>query len=297
MHLRITPRHRSFFLFISFTLVFFYCLSWRQTPVSAAGENKNTAQDIKVITLNYHSIGNFNNRYAVSVEHFTRQVESLLHQGYSNISLAEFKSWRNGNVKLPGRAFMLTFDDGHMSDYENVYPLLKKMRLKGVFFLKTEAIGSDGYLNINQIKEMSDSGLCEFGSHSMTHRNFISMNNKDMERELVGSRKSIQAITGQDVYAFAYPNGMWDEGAKRALLENGYLYAFTIMPGINELSTNSLELRRIIIKRNTSLEEFIAWVAREENLYKRYYSVMFKKASKDGLASVAELCREELQKP
>jgi peptidoglycan/xylan/chitin deacetylase (PgdA/CDA1 family) len=292
-----TPsRHRIFFRVIILTLFSLNWLSWNLNPVFAENKNKDARQNTKVIVLNYHNIGNYNNIYAVSVEHFTQQVEYLLNHGYANISLMEFKSWRMGNGKLPERAFMLTFDDGKLSDNVNVYPILREKNLKGIFFLKTTAINADGYLNTNQIKEMVDSGLCEFGSHSVTHRNFINMNKKDLDRELVGSRKTIRSITGQDVYAFAYPNGMWDEAAKKALEVNEYQFAFTIMPGSNGFSTDPLELRRIIIKKDTSLKEFIAWVERQESLYRNYYSIMLKKTTRDGLTAVAELCKEELQK-
>ena len=254
------------------------------------------AQKPRLVVLNYHKIGNHDDFYSVSNEQFSQQVRYLLNQGYSVIGLADFRSWRQGEIDLPEKVFMLTFDDGNLSDYETVFPYIKKHDLKAVFFLKSKAINTAGYLNHTQITEMSGSGLCEFGSHSVNHQNVVSMAKKILDKELVDSRKTIQAITGQDVYAFAYPNGMWDEFAKEALAKNGYQIAFTVMPGKNDLTTDPLELRRITVNRGSSQKIFAAWVDGDAKLYKKYYSAMLEKTSKDGLTSVATLCKEELQK-
>ncbi len=46
----------------------------------------------------------------------------------------------NGNIQLPKRAFMITFDDGYKDNYEIAMPILKKLGIPGVFFLPTKAI-------------------------------------------------------------------------------------------------------------------------------------------------------------
>jgi hypothetical protein len=68
------------------------------------------------------------------------------------------------------------------------------------------------------------------------------------------------------------------------------------MPGLNDRTTDPLELRRITLKRETKQQLFIAWVERDAELYKNYYSAMLQKSGKDGLISVAKVSQEELQK-
>ncbi|MBE9521139.1 MAG: polysaccharide deacetylase family protein [Proteobacteria bacterium] len=278
-----------------YVVLLLFCLSLL-TCCSSGDQDTAVRQETRLVVLNYHKVGNYDDYYSVSPEQFTQQVEYMLNQGYTVISLADYRSWRQGNIELPSKVFMLTFDDGSLSDYETVYPFIKKHGLKGIFFLRTKAINTAGYLNADQIREMSTSGLCEFGSHSVTHRNVLAMAGDVLDEELTGSRNTIQSITGQDVYAFAYPNGMWDEAAKEALVKNDYQFAFTVMPGMNDATTNSFELRRITANRGSSQKIFTAWVDRDAKLYKNYYSGMLKKARKDGLTSVAKLCEEELLK-
>ncbi len=290
-----TSHYSSVFQVTFYAVLLLSCLSLL-TSCSSGNQGTTARQETRLVVLNYHKIGNFDDYYSVSPEQFAQQVEYMLNQGYTVISLADYRSWRQGNIELPSKVFMLTFDDGSLSDYETVYPFIQKHRLKGVFFLKTKAINTAGYLTADQIKEMSTSGLCEFGSHSVNHRNVVAMARDILDEELAGSRNTIQSITGQDVYAFAYPNGMWDEAAKEALMKNEYLFAFTVMPGINDVTTNPFELRRITANRGSSQKIFTAWVDRDAKLYKNYYSAMLKKANKDGLTSVAKLCEKELLK-
>ncbi len=288
--------HYSLVFQATFYVVLLLCCLSLLTCCSSGDQGKDVRQETRLVVLNYHKVGNYDDDYSVSPEQFVQQVEYMHNQGYTVISLADYRSWRQGNIELPSKVFMLTFDDGSLSDYETVYPFIKKHGLKGIFFLNTKAINSAGYLNADQIKEMSTSGLCEFGSHSVTHRNVLAMARDVLDEELTGSRNTIQSITGQDVYAFAYPNGMWDEAAKEALVKNDYQFAFTVMPGINDATTNPFELRRITANRGSSQKIFTALVDRDAKLYKNYYSGMLKKARKDGLTSVAKLCEEELLK-
>lgn len=45
-----------------------------------------------------------------------------------------------GRTKLPRRAFMITFDDGYRDNYDLAYPILKDLRIPGLFFIPTQAI-------------------------------------------------------------------------------------------------------------------------------------------------------------
>ena len=117
-----------------------------------------------------------------------------------------------------------------------------------------------------------------------------------LDEELATSKKIIQGIIEQEVYSFAYPNGFWDETAKESLMQHGYQFAFTVMPGINLSTTDPYELRRIIVNKMNSQKDFIDWVEGKPELYRKYYSEMLKKATRDGLVSLANLCKEELLK-
>ena len=74
--------------------------------------------------------------------------------------------------------FLLTFDDGFSSDFEIVFPMLKLMKINAVFFIVTSSIGKKGYLNEEQIVNLSNMGMT-VGSHSVNHFDMLNLSKKD----------------------------------------------------------------------------------------------------------------------
>ena len=57
-----------------------------------------------------------------------------------------------------------------------------------------------------QVRELSDSGIT-IGSHSATHPILTSLSEDDTTRELLDSKKDLEAIVERPVVHFAFPNG------------------------------------------------------------------------------------------
>ena len=66
--------------------------------------------------------------------------------GANCISMSDLASQRIKNEN-----WLLTFDDGYVSDYKIVLPLLVKFNAKALFFIITSKIGSPEYLNWGQL--------------------------------------------------------------------------------------------------------------------------------------------------
>ena len=55
---------------------------------------------------------------------------------------------------------------------------------------------------------MAGTGLVRFGSHTATHFRLAgALSPADLEREIIEPRRTLQALTGQGVDLFCYPNG------------------------------------------------------------------------------------------
>lgn len=105
--------------------------------------------------------------YAISVASFQRHLECITRQGIPIISpdLLELKTLENGIQ--PG--VLLTFDDGHASNYHYAYPLLREYGIKAIFFVTSDFISSrPGFLTWDMICELSKEGMV-IGSHGKTH--------------------------------------------------------------------------------------------------------------------------------
>jgi len=70
---------------------------------------------------------------------------------YNVISGFELIEIINSKSKLPPKAMLLTFDDGYSDHFFNVYPLLKKYNLSGIFFPPAECITANKVLDVNKI--------------------------------------------------------------------------------------------------------------------------------------------------
>ena len=87
------------------------------------------AKEQNFLVLNYHDIvsavGPFNST-DVSIVHFEEHLAWLKKQGYHLVSIQNVLDASAGKADLPDKAVVLTFDDGYLSFYTKVFPLLKK---------------------------------------------------------------------------------------------------------------------------------------------------------------------------
>ncbi len=100
-----------------------------------------------------------------------------------------------------------------------------------------------GLMDWDQIAELAGAGH-EIGSHSMTHPLLPQCSDEEIEREIAGSKRAIEARLGMNVDSFCYPNGDCDNRALRAVEHAGYACAVTTTWGVNERGAEKFRLRR-----------------------------------------------------
>lgn len=101
---------------------------------------------------------------------------------------------------LPKKAVLLTFDDGYRSNYQLLYPLLEKYRMKAVISIITcmPDLPADNFLSWDMCREMTDSGLVEIGSHTNHLHNlgdrggcFVPGGINGIQRDPAGERRRV----------------------------------------------------------------------------------------------------------
>lgn len=148
-------------------------------------------------------------------------------------------------------SWMLTFDDGNISDYEIVFPLLIEKQIKATFFLITNRIGTRGYLNWAQVLEMHRNGMC-IGSHSCNHLSMNNISRKDAIREFKESKIIIEDYLGASVSSFSYPFGDYSLELNRLGIHAGYQFLFSSRHGIINSPSNIIPRNSI----NASMDWF-----------------------------------------
>ncbi len=117
----------------------------------------------------------------ISTDQLIAHFKWLKVNGYTVISIDDILKAKAGTKDLPKKAVLLTFDDGYVSFYTRIYPLLKLYNYPGVYALvgKWQETPDDQnflygtlprsrkmLLSWDEINEMKNSGLIEFASHT-----------------------------------------------------------------------------------------------------------------------------------
>jgi peptidoglycan/xylan/chitin deacetylase (PgdA/CDA1 family) len=121
-------------------------------------------------------------------------------------------------------------------------------------------------LDREQVMKMGASGLVRFGSHTATHFRLGGRTaSQDLEREIVGSRKTLYDLSGQTIDLFCYPNGETSTEAIN-LVRRHYLGAVTTRRGWHGASSDPYLIRRIGVHEDVSnarapfLERLSGWL-------------------------------------
>ena len=189
--------------------------------------------DIKVPVLLYHNFvtvvpesdpDNFN--YINTPQSFEENIKTFLANGYTIISFNDLNNAYSGKTTLPDKPIIITFDDGYYSNYEYIYPILKKYNVKASIFVVTDNIGKelDGikYLNWDNCLEMQESGLVEIFSHSKNHIFYDKVPVRKLRDDVKDSYREIEKYLGkQKLKVFAYPYGAYTKETVKVLKNIG----------------------------------------------------------------------------
>lgn len=190
---------------------------------------------------------------------FARQISYLLKKGFSFYTASELIDIYKTRGEFPALSAAITFDDGWKDNYTNAFPILKKFGVKATVFLVPSCIGqttakvtADGegaraHLSETDILEMAGGGI-EFGSHSLNHKLFHQISDREIEFEVTESKKAIENLLQKECRVFAYPAGFFTGYAQNAIERAGFAAAFSTVYGAAE-TTDLFALNRIEILR------------------------------------------------
>lgn len=162
---------------------------------------------------------------------FEKQIQTLLADGYTFITLDEFADYLDGKRALPEKPVILTFDDGYDDFYTDVMPILFKYHVKAVAFIITGFLDKHNFMTTAQLQLVASSGLVEIASHTIHHVNLREVGEKTADTEIGESKTQLEAIIGRQVHTFAYPYGDFNDMAIRLVKKAGYRTAASVVEG------------------------------------------------------------------
>jgi len=189
--------------------------------------------------LTYHAISSqvSGSVYTVTVSQFEEHLKLI----------AEF----NRSAVCPTKRIQLTFDDGHVSNYELAIPLLEQYSIKSTFFVVAGFIESRAeYMTWGQLREMSALGH-DIQSHSWSHPMLPRCSDAHLHEELERSRKTIEQRIGSQVSALGLPGGRWNPRVLIAAASLGYQEVYNSNPLIGSTGKEGVQLiGRLTIKNS-----------------------------------------------
>ena len=156
--------------------------------------------------LMYHDVTEeptSDNPMVVTTEKLEGDLCWLKENGYHTILPRELTA----GEPLPEKPVMITFDDGYVSNYRLLFPLLQKYQMKAAICLIVSLTDEDpeghGHLTWDMCREMQASGLVEIASHTYALHN-LEQNGDYFAKGVNG----IQRKTGESSWQFQMRVGL-----------------------------------------------------------------------------------------
>ncbi|MDB5077377.1 MAG: glycosyl transferase family 2, partial [Chloroflexi bacterium] len=237
-------------------------------PMGSADRDGGTA---RLPILMYHRVApegaSALARYRVTPAAFEAQLRYLYAAGYYSAGLEEWRVARDSKKPLPGRAIVLTFDDGYRDFLTHAWPLLERYGFTATVFLVADRVGQHNHwdrafgedvplLNWEEILYLQNAGI-EFGSHTVSHCHLTALTAHETVREAARSRAILERNLKRAVTAFAYPYGDTNRAVQHLTGACGYIYGLTCRQGLSRYQDSLLALPRIEVSGSASLYDFI----------------------------------------
>ena len=150
----------------------------------------------------------------------------------------------------------ITFDDGHLSNYELALPVLASRELRATFFITVGWTGKrDGYMGWDQVRGLQENGQ-RIGAHGWTHTLLTHCDDAALRTELDTARLTLEDKLGIPVTSMSLPGGRFDRRVLTACRQAGYTQVYSSVPRAEEMPTAAL-IGRLNIRNGQPVE----WLA------------------------------------
>ncbi len=238
----------------------------------------------QVQILMYHRVGHFPGRVKAHgalychLPRFRAQMKMFRLLGYSVISLDDAAAGLRGEIALPPRPLVLTFDDAYVDFLANAAPVLKAHGYPATVYAVSGLIGTTSswdagvgpepapLMNAAQLREVQDLGFT-IGSHSKRHLRLAQQDDACIAAETRDSKTALEDLLGRRVDHFCYPYGSHDLRAVQAAAAAGYVTGTTCVRAAATPAEDLLALPRKAVSRGDDVFG-VAWKLLTKNVAK-----------------------------
>lgn len=222
---------------------------------------------------------------------------SFLMRHYHIIDLNDFidACEQKAPDKLPPKALIITFDDGHIGNYE-LLPVIKKLKIPVTIFVCSSLVDTNRHFwfkhlngsfspapmkrlpNQERLRRLSEKGFKQdkeydvpqalnkeqmaemrpfvnLQSHTKFHPCLPTCNDLEAREEIFHSKEVLTGDYGLPIQVISYPNGDYSDRDIRLSKEAGYKCGITLDFGFNTIHTDLFKLKRLSVNDTADLNE------------------------------------------
>jgi peptidoglycan/xylan/chitin deacetylase (PgdA/CDA1 family) len=124
----------------------------------------------------------------------------------------------------------VTFDDGHISNFEYAAPILQARGVTAQFFITVGWTGTKpGYMGWEELRALVAAGQ-SIGAHGWSHTLLTHCNEKELQVELGDARSALEDKLGTAITTMSLPGGRYNRRVLEACAAAGYTEVYTSIP-------------------------------------------------------------------
>lgn len=167
----------------------------------------------------------------------------------------------DNNSSFNNSPLVVSFDDGHLSNYVHALPLLEKYACKATFFVIAGRIGGHKeFMTWEHLKELVALGH-RVEAHGWSHTFLTRCSDAELDVELTRCKETLEERLGIPVTALSAPHGRWDRRVARASAGVGYRQIYTSTPWIARREMEQVEIiGRLVVQQSMDRAYLLRWL-------------------------------------
>ena len=231
---------------------------------------KYYSDDRGILSLMYHRFDE--NKYPstnIQMDAFKQQIKIIKNSKYNFYDPKDLE--KNFHITKIEKKILITIDDAFSSFYEIAWPYLKEKKIPFILFVSTEAVGKNGYMTWDQIKELEKESIAYIGNHSHTHDYLVDLKNDVFINDINTANKIFIKKLGYNPIFFSYPFGEYSNLIKEQITKD-FKFSFGQHSGVIDVNKDRYELPRFPInEKYGDLKRFQFLINLQPLQYKTLY--------------------------
>lgn len=278
-------KHKYLYKNIILTIAFSLIMISVSKDIAEIKTSSSENPYITVPIIMYHQVkSKCLGKDVISPSEFENDLKYLTNNNYHTVTMNDLIEYVYNDGELPENPIIISFDDGYLSTYKYVFPLIKQYNVKIVLSIvgkSTDDFTRVHDTNINyahltwdEINEMKQSGLVEIQNHSYNmhkicngrygcgqkYNESLLHYEEVLTEDVTTFQEKLQQMTDGVSNTFTYPYGKYNENSELIMKKLGFKATLSVQYGVNLINRDPERLyglKRMCRAHNYSINKLI----------------------------------------